>query len=221
MKTLDGLNSAVVRKRTELTGMPAELAALKEQYAALEERNEAMIREKRTVLQDIESATKTRDSLKLLSKQEVKQWSGTSNVFWPGPRKSDFEAHQTRSICFLRCFPGSLPATNRCLLFTTMSFLLALPRPMTFSRVKCRFGSTRWVGEGSIRGILLTAPSQSRARLGRTTPCFADRARRADMKQLQEFFLHNVRGIAASCYLVQLPVVGIPTLHAHCDIQYD
>ena len=56
--------------------MPNELAALKEQFAALEERNEAMAREKRTIVQDIESATKTRDNLKLLSKQEVKEWSG-------------------------------------------------------------------------------------------------------------------------------------------------
>lgn len=62
---------------------------------------------------------------------------------------------------------------------------------------------------------LLPFPLQSRPRLGRKTPCFADRGRRADMKQLHEFFLHNVRGIAASCDVVQLPVVSCSSQPFH------
>lgn len=76
MQKLDAVNTDVVRKRTDLAAMPNELLALKEQFAALELKNENMMREKRNITQDIESATKTRDSLKLLSKQEVKEWSG-------------------------------------------------------------------------------------------------------------------------------------------------
>lgn len=100
MKSLDALNGEVVAKRTELAQLPAELLSLKDQFAALEAKNEAMLREKRSILQDIESATKTRDSLKLFSRQEVKEWSGELEALVG----NNFRKHMHREVTIFVSF---------------------------------------------------------------------------------------------------------------------
>ncbi|KAI9014174.1 Spc7 kinetochore protein-domain-containing protein [Hyaloraphidium curvatum] len=173
MRSLDELNASVVAKRTELASLPSELLALKERFAALEVKNESMLREKRTIAQDIESATKTRDSLKLLSKQEVKHWSDSINLFsavhsWKasGHKPLSFTFDDVVTVNFV-------PDSN-----------------------------------GSLSGQVAVRLDEARARLNRKTPCFADRGRRSDMKELQEFFAQNVRAIATSCTIEMLPVVS-------------